>query len=311
MSATLLILAAGLGTRFKGGIKQLTPVGGSGELLMEYSVYDAVNAGFDRVIFVIRHDIETELRSTLGDRLSKHVKVYYCFQETALPEEYGISAPGRKKPWGTVHAVLSAKDAIGNDPFVIVNADDYYGPESYKNIYNFLTSPGRKPSEQCMGGFILKNTLSSSGSVTRGVCSGNPDGILTAVNETYHVSRRPDGSIRGDRPGIKGSGEGETVLPESSLVSMNMWGFDPSMTRRMEQLFRSFLKNSAAAGTLDRGEYPLPFAVDELIRSGEISVKILPTHDKWYGMTYTEDIAGVSGEFVRMAEKGIYPSPLF
>ena len=142
-----------------------------------------------------------------------------------------------------------------------------------------------------MGGFILKNTLSSSGSVTRGVCSGNPDGILTAVNETYHVSRRPDGSIRGDRPGVKGSGEGETVLPESSIVSMNMWGFDPSMNRRMEQLFRSFLKSSAAAGTLDRGEYPLPFAVDELIRS--------------------EDIADVSGEFVRMAEKGIYPSPLF
>lgn len=305
MSATLLILAAGLGTRFKGGIKQLTPVGKSGELLMEYSVYDAARAGFDRVIFVIRRDIEDTMRTALGDRLTKHIKIEYCFQETALPPEYGITAPDRKKPWGTVHAVLAAKNTIGNDPFVIVNADDYYGADSYEKIYSFLTSPAKAPSEQCMGGFVLKNTLSDSGSVTRGVCSEDASGNLTAVAETYHVSRRTDSRIIGERK------DEDIVLSENSIVSMNMWGFDPSMINRLETCFRKFLETSASAGNIDVSEYPLPIAVDELIKEGDISVKILPTHDKWYGMTYAEDIAEVSGEFFRMADQGIYPSPLF
>lgn len=305
MSAALLILAAGLGTRFKGGIKQLTPVGRSGELLMEYSVYDAISAGFDKVIFVIRRDIEGQLRHALGDRLSKHISVEYCFQDTELPEGIGLPEIKRGKPWGTVHAVLSAKNAIGNSPFLIVNSDDYYGEEAYKSIYDFLTSPERNYNEQCMGGFVLKNTLSSSGTVNRGICTEDRSGRLVSVTETYKIARREDGNIVGERGGSP------IVVPEDSIVSMNMWGFDPSMLCKLEGFFRNFLESSQAGGTLETAECILPMAVDELIKSGDISVKVLPTCDKWFGMTYKEDLGSVSEEFRLMSEDGRYPLPLF
>ncbi len=305
MPASLLILAAGMGTRFKGGIKQLTPVGRSGELLMEYSVYDAINAGFDKVIFVTRRDIEGHLREKIGDKLSKHIAVEYCFQDTVLPDNTGFSEIRRSKPWGTVHAVLSAKEAVGSSPFLIVNSDDYYGGQAYKSIYDFLTSPERSPSEQCMGGFVLKNTLSSSGTVNRGICAVDGCGCLSSVNETYRISRSPEGNICGERSGKP------VVIPENSLVSMNMWGFDSFMLQKLEDIFRNFLENARAEGTLETAECILPMAVDKLIGSGEISVKVLPTDDKWFGMTYMEDFDSVSEELGRMAEDGKYPSPLF
>lgn len=304
MSASLLVLAAGLGTRFKGGIKQLTPVGAAGELLMEYSVYDAVQAGFDKVIFIIRRDIEEQFRELIGDKISRHVKVKYCFQDmNDLPE--GFSVPeGRTKPWGTVHAVLAAKELI-DEPFLIVNADDYYGKKAYEDIYRFLTDSERKPSEHCMGGFILKNTLSTAGTVTRGICSADEDGRLVSVTETYKLSRQSDGIVRGEQDG--------TVVEadENSIVSMNMWGCGAEIMPQFERTFAEFLKNAEKTGTAASAEYALPMSADKLIKSGEITVKVLPTHDRWYGMTQIEDCPEIIEAFAKMTESGEYPSPLF
>lgn len=303
MSASLLVLAAGLGTRFKGGIKQLTPVGANSELLMEYSVYDAVQAGFDRVIFIIREDIEEQFRELIGDKIARHVKVEYCIQRMSdIPEEF-LPLADRVKPWGTVHAVLAAKELI-DEPFLIVNADDYYGAGAYKDIFDFLTDPGRKPSAHCMGGFILKNTISTVGTVTRGICRAE-NGILSSVTETYKISRGDDGIIRGDRNGDR------VELDENSIVSMNMWGFGEEIMPQLENGFRKFLSAAQKAGTAASAEYALPTAADELIRNGEISVEVIPTHDKWYGMTQIEDCPEIIEAFRQMTEDGLYPSPLF
>lgn len=304
MSASLLVLAAGLGTRFKGGIKQLTPIGAAGELLMEYSVYDAVRAGFDKVIFIIRRDIEEQFRELIGDKISRHVKVEYCFQDMHdLPA--GFCAPeNRVKPWGTVHAVLAAKNVI-NEPFLIVNADDYYGKDAYADIYRFLTDPERKPSEHCMGGFVLKNTVSAVGTVTRGICSADGSGKLASVTETYKISRGSDGIIRGEQNGQP------TEADENSIVSMNMWGFGAEMLPLLERTFAEFLREAEKENNADTAEYALPMAADKLIRSGEITVAVLPTKDKWYGMTQIEDCPEIIEAFEKMTADGEYPSPLF
>lgn len=304
MSASLVVLAAGLGTRFKGGIKQLTPVGAAGELLMEYSVYDAVRAGFDKVIFIIRRDIEEQFKDMIGRKISGSVKVEYCFQDmSSLPG--GFSSPeDRTKPWGTVHAVLAAKELI-NEPFLIINADDYYGRDAFKSIYDFLTDPSRKPNEHCMGGFILKNTLSATGTVTRGVCAADNTGRLTSVTETYKLARQSDGIIRGEQNGT------ETVIGEDSIVSMNMWGCGAEIVPQLEKCFEDFLAAAFAENTACTAEFALPLAVDKLIQNGDISVKVLPTHDKWYGMTHKEDCPEIIAAFDDMTQKGLYPSPLF
>lgn len=303
MSATLLVLAAGLGTRFKGGIKQLTSVGYSGELLMEYSVYDAVQAGFDRAVFVIRKDIEQLFRDKIGNKISKYIKVEYCFQDiNDLP--CGFSCPdGRSKPWGTVHAVLSAKDLL-TEPFLIINADDYYGKDSYRSIFDFLTSE-KNSSAICMGGFVLENTLSPTGTVTRGICTANEQGFLSSVMETYKLSRSSDGKICGEKNGKSAEIDG------SSIVSMNMWGCSRAVTVGLSECFRSFLERSSANGTMSTAEYALPSAFDELIRNGDISVKVLPTKDKWYGMTYMDDLPKVRAAFAEMVSAGKYPADLF
>lgn len=305
MSASLVVLAAGLGTRFKGGIKQLTPVGASGELLMEYSVFDAVRAGFDNVIFIIRRDIEQQFKELIGNRISEFVNVKYCFQDMdSLP--VGYSTPeNRTKPWGTVHAVLSAAELVNNEPFLIINADDYYGCSSYKSIYNYLTDPGRCAGEQCMSGFILKNTLSSTGTVTRGVCVSGNDDKLISVTETYKLSREDDGVIRGIRSNKP------VEVDENSVVSMNMWGFSADIMPLLQKCFEDFLSASASENTLDTAEFALPTAVDRLIKSGDISVKVLPTDDKWLGMTHREDLPEIISAFDNMTKNGIYNSPLF
>ncbi|MBR4224862.1 MAG: NTP transferase domain-containing protein [Oscillospiraceae bacterium] len=279
---TLLILAAGLGTRFHGGIKQLAQIGKNGETLMELSAIDAAKAGFDRAVFVIRRDIEDKFKAMVGDRIGEHLHTEYCFQDiNDIPD--GFDAGDRTKPWGTVHAVLAAKELI-NDPFVIINADDFYGETAYKDLYAFFSGE-RSAKEQCMAGFKLCNTISRNGTVTRGICESE-EGMLSAVHETYHVGLE-NGIITGD-------GEnGRIALDGEKLVSMNMWGFDPSIMGLFEDRFRAFIERVSADGSIASSEYPLPIAVDELIRSGDISVKVIPTHDKWYGMTLSEDVEEV------------------
>lgn len=303
MSATLLVLAAGLGSRFKGGIKQIMPVGPSGELLFEYSVFDGVKAGFDKIVFVIRRDIEKDFRELCADRLSAAADIRCVFQDIDdLPG--GIACPsGRTKPWGTVHAVLAARNEL-TEPFVIVNADDHYGTNAFGSIYRYITDRSRKQSECCMGGFILKNTLSSSGTVTRGICSADSANRLTAVNETYRISRQADGRIIGERFGESIEVDGD------SYVSMNMWGFSPNMIGLLSGRFEQFLRSLDAEKAMT-AEYVLPTAVDELLKSGLISVDIIPSPDRWYGMTHAEDLAEVRTEFAEKVRRCEYPSPLF
>ncbi|MBP5580789.1 MAG: nucleotidyltransferase [Ruminococcus sp.] len=299
MSATLLVLAAGLGSRFSGGIKQLTPVGRNGELLMEYSAYDAAKAGFDKAVYIIRRDIEEQFCELVDRRISKIMPTEYCFQDMEdLPRGFSVPA-GRTKPWGTVHAVLAARELI-NEPFLIVNADDYYGRNAYESAYRYLTGV-RMPYDQCMCGFVLENTLSDNGTVTRGVCQSGDNGMLTGVTETYKVSRHDgvvDGYVDGER----------VILDPKSLVSMNMWGFDDSILPKFERLFARFL--SERGDDIMTAEYALPMAADALIRSGEINIKVLPTHDRWYGMTLKEDTEEVREAFAGMIAEGVYPDTL-
>lgn len=283
IKTSLLVLAAGFGTRFQSGIKQLTPVGPNGELLMEYSVRDAVAAGFDKVNFVIRRDIEHQFRELIGKKIEKLTKVSYCFQDgNDLPE--GFAAPSdRKKPWGTVHAVLAASNLI-SEPFAIINADDYYGRGAYRLIHDYLVDANRSASDQCMAGYVLKNTLSPTGSVTRGVCVTDKNGCLDTVHETYHIIRERDGMIYGEQNDVRIS------VDENSIVSMNMWGFDPSVMPLLNERFTDFLKENIG----DIGaEFPLPIAVDRLIRQNRFKVRVIPTDEKWFGMTYAEDIDDV------------------
>lgn len=300
MSATLLVLAAGLGSRFSGGIKQLTPVGKNGELLMEYSAYDAARAGFDKAVYIIRRDIEEPFRELVDRRIAKIMPTEYCFQDLDdLPQSFTVP-DGRTKPWGTVHAVLAARKLL-NDPFLIVNADDYYGRNAYESAYRYLTDE-RMPNDQCMCGFVLDNTLSDNGTVTRGVCQSDDNGILTSVTETYKVSCHEgvvDGYVDGER----------VVLDPKSLVSMNMWGFDDSILPKLERLFAKFLSERSNDDCMT-AEYALPMAADALIRSGEINIKVLPTHDRWYGMTLKEDTEKVRKAFEVMTVQGIYPEML-
>ncbi len=293
---TLLILAAGLGTRFSGGIKQLSTVGKNGETLMEFSCLDAARAGFDRAVFVIRRDIEKQFRELADRRIGEFMETNYCFQDASvLPA--GFDAQGRTKPWGTTQAILAARELI-DDPFVMINADDYYGISAYNSIFEFL-SGDRDPSKQCMAGFKLRNTLSRYGKVTRGICRSDENNMLLGVSETYRIADE-DGVIMGDTP------EGRMALDGDSLVSMNMFGFDPSAMGLLEEKFAHFLERAQADGSYQTAEYPVPVAVDELIREGRITMSVLPTHDKWYGMTVHEDLPGIQAAFAEMMEQDIY-----
>lgn len=301
MSASVVILAAGLSSRFEGGVKQLTPVVDTGELLMDYSVFDAIHSGFDKVIFIIRKEMEEQIRETAGSRIPPDIKVEYCLQEiTDLPD--GFTVPeNRTKPWGTLHAILSAKKFI-NEPFLIINSDDYYGKTIYRQMYSFLTNPDREPFCQCMAGFVLKNTLSSTGKVTRGICTLDENEMLQSVTETFRVRRHDSGHIYGD---LK---DGTTErLRETSPVSMNMWGFGTEIIPCLEDLFVKFLNEAKKNNTLDTWEFLLPDAVDALIKKGTIKVDVIPTRDKWYGMTHREDIHEIRAAFEHMQRRGHYP----
>lgn len=303
-NTTLVIMAAGLGSRFGGGIKQLEPVGPNGEIIMDYSIHDALEAGFNKVVFIIRRDLEADFKRIIGERIEKVAQVAYAYQELeSLPEGYVVPA-GRKKPWGTGQAVLSVKGIV-REPFVVINADDYYGKEAFKSIHDYMIHEMDTQAEvydMCMAGFILSNTLSENGAVTRGVCRINEDGTLNKVTETYDIERKEDGIEAND-----GKGNPVSVSPDQH-VSMNMWGLPPVFLEELEQGFPVFLDN---AGEDPKAEYLLPKVIDDLIQQGKARVKMLETHDKWFGVTYQEDKAAVVAAIRKLIEMGVYKEKLY
>lgn len=301
----LVIMAAGIGSRFGGGIKQLEPVGPGGEIIMDYSIHDALLAGFQKVVFIIRRDLEKDFKEIIGKRIEKIAHVEYAYQElTDLPEGYE-KPEDRTKPWGTGQAILCAKSVI-HDPFVVINADDYYGKEGFQKIHDYLVHEMKEDStvhDICMGGFILGNTLSENGGVTRGVCQVSEDGILKDVTETYEL--RKNGTFAEGR-----DEEGNTVkIPLSQNVSMNMWGLSPLFLEELERGFPAFL-DSLKEGDI-KTEYLLPKIIDKLVQSGQARVRVLETQDKWFGVTYKEDKSAVAEAIRRLVETGAYPEKLF
>lgn len=304
MKTTLIIMAAGIGSRFGGGIKQLAKVGPSGEIIVDYSIYDAKEAGFDKVVFVIRKDIEEEFKEVIGRRMEQQMEVAYVYQEmTDLPE--GFSLPeGRRKPWGTGQAILCCRDVV-QEPFVIINSDDYYGKEAFVRLHDYLISPGEKKAEfeMAMAGFVLKNTLSENGAVTRGICETDGENFLTRVLETPGIQRDKDGSIICEDPEVC------KWISEEERVSMNMWAGHPEFIAYLEEGFREFLADQTQDPC--KKEYLLPAIVDRLIREGRARVKVLDTHDKWFGVTYKEDRPAVEEAFRKLIEAGVYPNNLW
>lgn len=297
METTLLIMAAGIGSRFGGGIKQLEPVDGGRHIIMDYSIHDAIEAGFNHVVFVIRKDIEAEFREVIGDRIAavcaaKGVTVDYAFQD--LHDIPGQFPEGRTKPWGTGQAVLAAKRVL-KTPFVVINADDYYGKEGLRALHGHLVSGGG----DCMAGFVLRNTLSDNGGVTRGICKMDEKSCLTQVTETKNILKTAAGA---QADGVE--------LDLDSLVSMNMWGLTLDFLQVLEQGFAEFFEKEVPANPL-KAEYLIPTFIGELLSQIKISVKVLKTNDAWYGMTYKEDVPAVKESFARMLAEGIYQADLF
>ena len=300
MDTTLIIMAAGIGSRYGKGIKQLAKVGPNNEIIMDYSIYDAIEAGFNKVVFIIRKDIEEEFREAIGNRIEKKVKVEYVFQELCdLPNGYSVPE-GRVKPWGTGQAILACKDVI-NEPFVIINADDYYGKVAFKKLHNFLVSDHVDGLHMAMAGFILKNTLSDNGTVTRGICVEDDNGYLKRVIETKGIIKT-DGVLTCDTV------ESKDMLSEDNRVSMNMWAGYPSFIDYLETGFVEFLDNDE--DVLSK-EFLLPIVVDQLIKEDIVSVKVLETTDKWFGVTYPEDKQLVQDSIGELVNNNIYPNELW
>lgn len=299
----LVILAAGIGSRFGGGIKQLEPVGPSGEIIMEYSIHDALEAGFNKVVFIIRKDIEKDFKEVIGKKIEKITEVEYAYQDLQdLPEGYTVPE-GRVKPWGTGQALLACRDIL-KEPFVVINADDYYGKEGFKKIHEYLIQEHDTDMEAniCMAGFVLGNTLSDNGGVTRGICQMNKDGLLTEIRETRNIVRTKDGAaIQTD----------EELIPVNtdSLVSMNMWGLTPDFMKILIQGFPKFL-DAVQLGDI-KAEYLLPVIVDQLIQEKRACVTVLKSHDTWFGVTYREDKQIVVDAFHKLIEDGVYKKALF
>ncbi len=301
MKTTLLVLAAGMGSRY-GGLKQLDPLGPAGETLMDYSIYDAIQAGFSKVVFVIRRDIEEEFRRVVGSRYEGRIEIDYAFQAVDdLPAGFAVPE-GRSKPWGTGQAVYAARNVV-KEPFAVINADDFYGSDSFRKLHEFLSSSRQgTPMDGCMCGYLLENTLSENGSVSRGVCSVDAGGNLAKVEEHTSIARE-GGKV------ISTLGDGsKTELEPSVLVSMNCWGFTPELFNELERLFIEFLN---AHGNEVKSEFYIPFVADQLIREKRASVKMLTSTASWFGVTYREDRPVVVGALQKMADGGMYPVPLF
>ncbi len=304
MNTTLIIMAAGIGSRFGEGIKQLAQMGPNGEIIMDYSIHDAKEAGFNKVVFIIRKDIFKEFEEIIGNRIKEQVDVEYVFQELDdLPEGFEVPE-GRTKPWGTGQAVLCCKDVV-KEPFVIINADDYYGKEAFVKLHDFLVSGedlGREFT-MGMGGFILKNTLSDNGTVTRGVSVVDENGLLSQVHETTGIEMGEDGQIKCDSEEVQ-----EWISPEDK-VSMNMWAGYPEFLDFLAEDFKDFLMN-VEEGDL-KSEYLLPNIVDKLLKEERANVKVLETQDRWFGVTYKEDKETVQEAFRELIADGVYAEKLW
>lgn len=297
METTLLIMAAGIGSRFGTGIKQLEPVDASNHIIMDYSIHDAIEAGFNHVIFIIRKDIEKEFKEVIGDRITAicslhNVTVDYAFQD--INDIPGVLPDGRTKPWGTGQAVLAAKKLL-RTPFIVINADDYYGKEGFKAVHEHLVHGG----SSCMAGFVLKNTMSDNGGVTRGICEMDEENNLTAVAETRNIIKTANGA---EANGM--------MIDINSLVSMNMWGLTPDFLNVLEAGFKEFFEKEVPANPL-KAEFLIPTFIGELLNQDKISVKVLKSNDTWYGMTYKEDVPSVKASFRQMLEDGLYKTDLF
>jgi hypothetical protein len=297
MQPTLLVMAAGMGSRY-GGLKQIDPVGPNGETIIDYSIYDAMRAGFGKLVFVIRKDIEKPFRETVGARFERRIPVEYVFQELGnIPAPFTVPA-GRTKPWGTTQAVLAAEGVI-DEPFAVINADDFYGAESYRLLAEHLQSGSQ---DYAMAGFILRNTLSDFGSVARGICRVNAHGYLEGVEELTGIER--DGS------GAKNTAPDGTVrsLSGDEPVSMNYWGFTPQVFAQFQDLFRRFLERNA---TDLKAECYVPMVVNELVAAGDARVRVLRSRDPWFGVTYREDRPRVIESIRRLIDAGSYPGSLW
>lgn len=308
MKTTLVIMAAGIGSRFGGGIKQLAPVGRHGEIIMDYSIHDAIEAGFNKIVFIIRKDIREAFKEAIGDRIQKicddlGVEIAYAYQELDHLPDGVETVPERTKPWGTGQAVLACREVL-HEPFAVINADDYYGKESFVKLHDFLEGYTPDKAEQlCMAGFILKNTLSENGAVTRGICETNESGYLTAVHETHNIVKTAEGAAVEHQEGL-------TPVDPESYVSMNMWGLTPEFVQLLEDGFREFFQNTSKENIL-KAEYLLPIYIDELLQAGKVSVKVLDSSDRWFGVTYKEDKDYVIESFGKLIDAGVYQEELF
>jgi hypothetical protein len=299
MKPTLLVLAAGMGSRY-GGNKQLDTVGPSGETIIDYSIYDAIRAGFGKIVFVIRRDIEDQVKERFVDKLKGKIEVTYVFQEiTNLPEGVTV-APDRSKPWGTSHAILVTSKAI-SEPFGVINADDYYGVESFRILRDFLVND-KDPNNYCIVGYKLKNTLSDHGHVNRGVCKVGPDGLLQNIVETRQIEKTSFGA---QAPLADGSMEKFTG---EEVVSMNLWGFKPTCYDFLGSEFRNFINEK---GMDLKSELDIPTSIDKFVKSGQVTIKILMSNERWFGVTYREDKPYVVESLNSMISKGIYPSRIY
>ena len=301
MKPTLFVLAAGRGSRY-GGLKQLDPLGPNGETIMDYSIYDAIRAGFGKIVFVIRKDFEQDFREKVLAKYEGHVPVEVVFQSTdKLPEGYTCPAD-RAKPWGTNHAVLMGKEVI-NEPFAVINADDFYGRDAFAVIAKELMRPRDRKGDYCMVGFRVGNTMTENGSVARGVCSTSDEGLLTSVVERTAISYDKDHNIVfTDENGV------EQTLAPNTPVSMNLWGFTPDYFEYSDREFKKFLDKDI---NTPKAEFFIPLCIDTLINSGEATVKVLDTDSRWFGVTYAADRPGVVEKFAALHASGEYPTPLF
>ena len=301
----LVVMAAGMGSRY-GGLKQLDPVGRHGQLIIDYSIYDARRAGFETVVFVIKRELEEAFKAGIGDRLSKVIDVRYAFQELSdLPEGYSVP-DGRVKPWGTCHAILAARDVV-DGPFAVVNADDYYGPEGFREIYDYLAANPDRPGcyEFAMVGYRLGNTVTENGSVARGICEEDEHNFLVRVTERTRIEA--EGA---DARFTEDGGETWTHLSGDTVVSMNLWGFTGSFMDEARARFPAFLDKTLAENPL-KGEYFLPSVVTQLLDEHKARVKVLRSADKWYGVTYREDRPVVLKAIADMTASGLYPDNLW
>lgn len=300
---TLVVLAAGIGSRY-GGLKQLDPIGPNGEIILDYSIYDALNAGFGKVVFVIKQDIEEVLRERVGKTIEKRCETAYVFQRIGDVPEGFEAPPDRQKPWGTAHATLSCKNVV-HSPFAVINADDFYGRSSYQTLCDYLKNAQDRDGvyDYCMVGYVLENTLTEHGHVARGVCTVGQDGYLVEIHERTRIEKF------GEISKYTEDGEHWVEIPKGTIVSMNMWGFTPSLFSELEARFPQFLQKNS--DNIQEAEYFLPDVVDDLLKETKATVKVLSANERWYGVTYQQDKPRVKQAIRDLIRRGVYPENLW